>query len=652
MGTFDTKVTFKTIKNDIRKSDSAIREAIANAIDAKSKNIYICVYAEQDKGSLLTHNYFCLDIADDGAGIPTQKEDFEKVFCRYKVSEKKEKTNYGRKGKGRYTYLTLTKSPDNVVIYIKKDNQVNKILFQCKDHENIKIFNETTTEHITTKIKQPYTTLIQFKDLSREQLNIDEENIENYIDDIKNEIISFFADRIASKSINIYVNDDLIKIEQYIEKVIKDNKITIENEDLSYTFSVDFYIWNDQVKLKSDRQKHVLFFDAKNVLKAIAPSGKNKLVFSSFKQNHSIIVKSKYFDNIDYIEDSDDYSNVLTDKIIKKLRAEITFYLESVLINIYKSKIDKVSDEYLRFLKLSQDEITTRAYHAVMLPFIEKFGGKNLSDDIKSIIVNLIDTLLKEAPESYLSNIGTILKLKPDDNDKLRYVEENYGMIRAISGKEKDIKRVDFLNTFSELVNGKGRGSVKERTMLHHVVDKNLWIFGEEFENISYKDISSDVSLKTILTEQEMYQFDSAELEEIISEHKTNKVPDIFIPIDKNNIIYIIELKKPKVKISQKIVNEIMDKYVKTLNEINKKYGVGDKKKIYAIAISDTKTENVFTMGSLETDGLTIVPKSWDEIINAARLRYTKKIDDLNHKLKQSKWKDLESLVLEHSKKE
>ena len=71
-----------------------------------------------------------------------------------------------------------------------------------------------------------------------------------------------------------------------------------------------------------------------------------------------------------------------------------------------------------------------------------------------------------------------------------------------------------------------------------------------------------------------------------------------------------------------------MDKYVKTLSEINKKYGVGEKKKIYAIAISDTKTENVFTMGSLETDGLEIVPKSWDEIISATRERYTQKIDD------------------------
>lgn len=42
MGIFDTKVTFKTIKNDIKKSDSSIREAI----DEKSKNIYIYIYTE------------------------------------------------------------------------------------------------------------------------------------------------------------------------------------------------------------------------------------------------------------------------------------------------------------------------------------------------------------------------------------------------------------------------------------------------------------------------------------------------------------------------------------------------------------------------------------------------------------------------------
>jgi len=38
MATHNTKVTFNTIKSDINKSDSALREAVANAIDANSKN--------------------------------------------------------------------------------------------------------------------------------------------------------------------------------------------------------------------------------------------------------------------------------------------------------------------------------------------------------------------------------------------------------------------------------------------------------------------------------------------------------------------------------------------------------------------------------------------------------------------------------------
>jgi hypothetical protein len=38
MATHNTKVTLNTIKSDIKKSDSAIREAAANAIEANSKN--------------------------------------------------------------------------------------------------------------------------------------------------------------------------------------------------------------------------------------------------------------------------------------------------------------------------------------------------------------------------------------------------------------------------------------------------------------------------------------------------------------------------------------------------------------------------------------------------------------------------------------
>jgi len=649
MSIHETKVTFKTIRNDINNSDSAIREAVANAIDAKSKNIYLYVYKETDKGSLGSmFEYFCLDIADDGDGIPIKQEDFEEVFCQYKVSTKKEKTNYGRKGKGRYTYLTLSKSPDNVAIYTTKSNKLYRIYFVCKENENIKIYNEEFTTQIDTKIKQKYNTLIQFKDLSRDKFNIEEEIIESYIDDTKNEIISFFADRIASKSIKIYINDELLKIDDYLEKPIIIKEVKIDEDNLELDFQIDYYIWNDKIKLKSDRQKHILFFDENNSLKGIAPSGKNKLAFASFKQNHSIIVKSKYFNEMNFIDDSDDYTNILTDKIIKRLRKEITLALEYILLDIYKENIDKVSDEYIKFLKLSQDEITKKAYHAIMLPFIDKFGNKNIADDIKSIIANLIDTLIKEAPDSYITNIDNILKLSSKDSEKIRYVEENYGIIKAISEKEKYIKRIDFLNTFDNLVNGKSRAKVKERTMLHHVVDKNLWLIDEVFEDVKYSQIASDIALKTILEDERFYQFNSDELEKIISENDIKKVPDIFIPIEKNNIIYVIELKKPKVKISQKIIGEVMDKYVRTLREINNKYSLENKKKIHAIAISDAKNGTVFSMGNLDAEGIYIEPKTWSEVIQKTRERYNLKIIDLDNKLKNSKWKNLEDFVLSH----
>jgi DNA topoisomerase VI subunit B len=93
--THSTKVTFDTLKNDIKKSDSAIREAIANSIDANSKNIYLNLYTEKTINGIEIE-YFCLDIADDGEGIPVEEQEFEKAFCQYKVSQKKGKLNYGR----------------------------------------------------------------------------------------------------------------------------------------------------------------------------------------------------------------------------------------------------------------------------------------------------------------------------------------------------------------------------------------------------------------------------------------------------------------------------------------------------------------------------------------------------------------------------
>jgi len=647
MRTYNTKVTIATIMNDINKSDSAIREAIANSIDANSKNIYLNFYIEKTKNGMEIE-YFCLDIADDGDGIPIEEKEFEEVFCQYKVSLKKGKSNYGKKGKGRYTYLTLVNDSKNISIFTKDNNKkVFKINFKYEKNENITIAKNEYNKNIETDIPlDKVTTLIQFKNLKEDKFNIYTKKKEDFIDYIRDEIISFFADRIASKSINIYLNNKLLDIDDYLERKVISKVFKEEN----FSFKVDFYIWNKDIKLKSDRQKHILFFDKNRRLKGIAPSGKHKLAFNGFTQNHSILVESEYFNDKDFTEHND-YDNLFTDLIIKKLKNRIAIELEHILYKIYQANINKISDEYLSFLNITKDEMTENVYHTLLLPFVAKFGNKKIGKDIKSIIVKLINTLASESPDTFIKNLETILDLTKEESKQIQYIQENYGLIATITEKEKIITKIDFLNNFDILVNGKDRKKIKERTQLHKVIEKNLWLIDEKFENIKFSDIMSDQSLKTILENEDFYQFDSKELEKISRKYDIKKIPDIFIPIKKENIIYIIELKKPNVKINRQILDEIEDKYIKTINSINRMKSEYQNKKIIAFAISDSKTENARTRGNINSDNVYIEPKSWIELIEKARERYNKKIFELDNRLKNSKWKNLDEFMLSYDAK-
>ena len=645
--TFNTKVTFKSIKNDFNKSDSAIREAVANAIDANAKNIHIYLYGETVSNSLIETSIFCLDIADDGDGIPCDKEEFEMVFCRYKDSNKKDKFNYGKKGKGRYTYPLLPKNPNNVSIYTRENGDFFKINFNCKENETITINHKKFDEAVETKVNFKYKTLIQFKDLNPNKFEtVKNDKIDEYISAIKNEVLTFFTDRIASESIKIYLNNQLLNIDNYLEQKVVSETIKIEDQESIISFDVDFYIWNRKVRLKADRQKHILFFDKNSSLKGITPSGKNKLAFNGSSFDHTVIVKSNYFNNRDFIGDNDIYNNLFTDRVIKNLRGQIALKLETILFNLYRKNINRVSDEYIHFLKLSKDELTQNVYHTLFLPFVEKFGAKKIPPNIKSIIAKLISTLASESPDSFIKNLETILNLTPEESRKIEYIQENYGIIKAITHKEKLIKRIDFLNNFDNLVNGSNRKAVKERTQLHQVIEKNLWLIDKRFEDIEHSDIFSDKALQTILEEDDFFQFDSEKLKDISIDYNIKKIPDIYIPIQKENIIYIIELKKPTVSINQKIIMEVMDKYVKTLKDINKRYDVNSQKKIHGIAISDSKRGDVYPIGNINSNGIEVEAKTWTELIEDTRSRYTEKIKDLDHKLKNSNWKDLEDFIL------
>ena len=622
MSVFETKITYKAVKNLINKIESPIKEVVANALDANAKNIHIKVYKQEIKENIMSFEANVIEVLDDGDGIDIN--DFENIFCSYRDSNKSEdKTKYGKKGKGRYIYLKLTNfSCQNIEIYTKDRKDLYKISYQCeKHHEPIKfIINK-----VNSKDSEDFSTKVVFKNIYIEDIN-DIEEIKNFI---KDEIVVYFADVLSNK--NIFVNGTKLNIDDFlIDK--KEEEIKIDN----LSFFVKYYFWNDRVKLMGDRQKHIQFFDLNDHLKGIKPSGKDKLSFYSKRFPHTVVVKSNFFN------DYEDLEELFDDAILKELTNKIKINLENMIIKIYKSKIDEVTDEYISFLKSDvKNQLEKNVYSTLLFPFANKLINNRLKDDIKRLITNLIKVLINEDPAVFIQNLNTILGESPENNEIIRYVEENYGVLKTIIERDKLISRLDFLNHFENMVYGEKRKNIKERTQLHLVVEKNLWIFGEEFEKYNIGNIFSDVSIKTIIEkEDDVKVYLSPELKNI---KNINKIPDIVIPLKDKNTIIIIELKKPGVKINDNIIIQIKNKYIKTLKEIDKIFNQNFNLK--AIAISDDKTELVSSVGSIDENGYIIKPATWQEVITNTKQRYEKNIGIYAKELKNSKWQSLKEFI-------
>ncbi|EOH9402338.1 hypothetical protein ACMEER_001515, partial [Campylobacter jejuni] len=147
--------------------------------------------------------YF-LCINDDGCGFPSNDEEFGMVLSEFMVSNKT-KARYGKKGKGRYAFALATNSPfdDGAVIYTKRNNEITKISFKTDVNGNIEFNCSESNE----KFENNITTSVIIKDLNFKHFhfdNIKNDDIKEQLTVIKSDIIAYFADIIASNSVNIY----------------------------------------------------------------------------------------------------------------------------------------------------------------------------------------------------------------------------------------------------------------------------------------------------------------------------------------------------------------------------------------------------------------------------------------------------------------
>jgi hypothetical protein len=650
MAIYKTGINKNTIRNPLKHSEPIV-EVVYNSVDGKATKIDIKIDVNNNESSDLFGS-FNISIFDNGTGISTKDEDFKKSFATYQDSPKKDKIGmYGKRGQGRFKYLKLVNNKlSNLKIYTKNKTDIYQIKYIMEDDTIGFDVDKTTNRAIEDLFYDDIKTIVIFEDIDKNifefitNSDFTENDLDSLISNIKELVTIHIADALISKKVSVKINDELLNVENYIFQK-KDEIFKIENEK----FNIKYIVWNEKLKLK--KSKHILYFDDKSSYLFTSPSGSNKDSFGDISYGHTILVYSKFFKTLDEMIYTQ-YVTKTSNKLLNELQYHIINVFRKIQLSIWNKNTYKVSKTYQNIISdIENEKVVDDVYHAMTMPFI--YNNKlNPNEKLKGIIGRLIKVLVQVSPTSYADNMEYIADLKNTDNEIFDYVRSNLDIIDIVMKKEKYLTYLDTLEHFDNMVNGTGKAKTKERTELQKVIEKNLWIINEEYEDLLPDSFAGDKSLKTIFKDLGMSIYNDPDIinsiSKITNKKDLNKVPDLFIPITnkKEKIIYIIELKKPTVPININIIMEVREKYLRTINKLSKNYNSDYKIKAYAI--SSEKTGDVpSSIGNLDKDKQTIEVRLWKDIIENAKQRYNLKLESIDLEIKNSKWNSVEDLINE-----
>lgn len=281
-----------------------------------------------------------------------------------------------------------------------------------------------------------------------------------------------------------------------------------------------------------------------------------------------------------------------------------------------------------KLLPLVDDMIKEKiqeAYKILAVPLM--LNEHNITKNNMSYFSNSLMGLISDNNSNTLTNLEIVFNLNESNQKIMSYVNQNLDILTLVKKYYGVLSKLDFLNNFENLVLNEGKQTTKERTELHKIINNHLWIFDETYSDLGF---FSDQSLKGIFREVGLpMKFDDKEL---------RKIPDIFIPQTTNNELILIELKAPRVEITHKILNEVLEKYIlkilKALRKQNNSINF-----VRAICVSSQRGED---MPTLNGENYEIKATTWKELIEKRKKENRDKLQGITEELSLSNYKDIE----------
>jgi len=187
---------------------------------------------------------------------------------------------------------------------------------------------------------------------------------------------------------------------------------------------------------------------------------------------------------------------------------------------------------------------------------------------IRGLFYSLID---KSLASGHVEEVfGKVVRLSDANMEKFHQLLEKTELENVISFASAVAAKLEFLDLLHELIYGEVAEVLRERSQLHKIIERELWLFGEAYNGTQH--LWSDKKIGNILRElRERYlaYLPSEADENLIEVEGLDNITDLFFLNEKvldneDREVMVVELKSPRCAIGRKELQQI-DEYAFTV---------------------------------------------------------------------------------------
>lgn len=549
---------------------AALCELINNSIQAKAKNIWLNIdyTPEEELNSLVIRQ---IAIKDDGQGVYI--DDLDKKILDIGTNNKE-----GGKGIGRFAAFQIGKNIEiETVSFSQENNNYSKVIIPLNfdsfgRNVNVSDVRIETQEEILDGSHHTTYYQVTIKDLYDIDIT-DKEPRKKIVDkllkqNIANAIFERYPLKIFNRGIAFYINSKKIDPNDFVigipvlkELAYKDKK---GGEHI-----VQFRFFN--VK---NIEKRKVFITTNNAgIQTIASGFEYDAEWLSPKIGGWFI----YVSSASLATDL--YRNLSLDDLDEDVRS-FKLFIKEKLTAFFREKniefdnfIDKLKkDDYYPYKEKSSSKSKTILFDKLAFLVEDKYNLLNEQNRLREIIYPLIDRTISNGELDKILN--SILKLNKRTILQFNNLLEKTELEDIIAFSDKVAIKMEELEFIEKLTYTEVSKHVKERKELHKFLERMLWVFGEEFNDSTklLSDKGLEGNLRTL--RDDIMKYKASRKDDNINDKAdkaTKSITDLFMYSEKildcnKREVLIVELKAPKVKISQIELAQAM-RYAREIEE-------------------------------------------------------------------------------------